>query len=180
MTSLVKFWLVVAIGGLTSVCASHAETAKNKSDVAVQKQAACPIAMEARQVAGVASPKDVEVPSNAPVAGPAQRIQFTLTNAKLGEITAVRLRVNGWNGTAHNLPLSKSGAVETRSSKTMEVKVSIAPRTTAEADVWVHGLTGVNSIDLMSVTYADGSSWETQNPEACSVAPDPTMLIGQR
>jgi hypothetical protein len=180
MTSLAKFWFVVVVAGLTSVCASRAETAKSKTDVAAQKQASCPIAMEARQVAGVASPKEVEVPSKAQVARPAQRIQFTLTNAKLGAIAAVRLRVNGWNGTAHNMPLTKAGAGETRSSKTMDVKVSIGPRKTAETDVWVHGLTGVKSVDLMSVKYADGASWKTPNPVACSVVPDPTMLISQR
>lgn len=180
MTSLAKFWLVVAVGGLTGVSSGRAETAKNKTDVAAQKQAGCPITMEARQVAGVASPKEVAVPSKAQVAGPAQRIQFTLTNAQLGAIAAVRLRVNGWNGTAHNMPLTKTGARATRGSKTMDVKVSIGPRKTAETDVWVHGLTSVNSIDLMSVKYADGSSWKSPNPEACSVVPDPTMLIGQR
>jgi hypothetical protein len=178
MTSLAKFWLVVAVAGLAIVSTGRAETAKKKVVASSQQQAGCPVAMVAWQAAGNATPAMAK--SQAAGSAPAQRIQFKLTNAKLGAIAAVRIRVNGWNGAAHRMPTVQVNERKVTGSKTMELKVSIGPRETAETDAWVHGLTSVNSIDLMSVEYADGSSWKAKSADACSVVPDPIMLISKR
>jgi len=48
------------------------------------------------------------------------------------------------------------------------------------ADIWAPELTAVTSIDLVSLSYDDGTSWKAQDGRACSVTPDPLMLISGR
>jgi hypothetical protein len=180
MASYAKFWMAVTAAGLLSMGAVRAETVKKAAKVALQGQTSCPIAMVAQQEAGLLSQKEVEAQRKAHATGPAHQIHFKFTNEKLGAIAAIQLRVNGWDGVARDVPLIKTDARKTNTWKLVDVKVNIGPRKSAETDVWVRGLTSLNSIDLMSVHYADGSNWKASNTSACSVVPDPTMLISQR
>lgn len=180
MTSFAKFWTVVTIAGMVGTGAVVAETARKPATGASHKQEACPVAMVAEQEAGIASEKEAGPAPKAMQPGPAHEIHFKLTNNKLGAIAAVELRVNGWNGVVHSVPLTTADAPRVTGWKMVDVKVSIGPRKTAETDVRVRGLTAVNSIDLMGVRYADGSNWKSAKASACSVTPDPTMLISQK
>jgi hypothetical protein len=47
------------------------------------------------------------------------------------------------------------------------------------ADLWVPGMTAVHSIELNSVTYADGSAWKLPAGPACRTIPDPMMLVSE-
>jgi len=176
MASFAKVWTLVAVAGLASTGAVRAEVAVAAS----QKQAACPIAMTAEQKAGIGSQREVQPAPNTMQPGPAQRIHLKLTNDKLGTVSALLLRVNGWSGGVHRLPLTQAEARHAQGWKTVHVKVHIGPRGKAEADVWVRGLTSVNSIDLVSVRYADGSKWRAADASVCRIVPDPTMLISQK
>jgi hypothetical protein len=44
-------------------------------------------------------------------------------------------------------------------------------------DLSLSHFTAVTSIDLDSITYADGSTWRSASAGACSVVPDKRMLI---
>jgi len=48
------------------------------------------------------------------------------------------------------------------------------------ADLWLPGFTSVTSIELMEVTYADGSAWKISGSNVCRVQPNPLMLITER
>jgi hypothetical protein len=50
----------------------------------------------------------------------------------------------------------------------------------ATGNVWVPGLTAVDSIDLTSMTYVNGNTWSAPSGHTCSVTPDPLMLISGR
>ena len=54
------------------------------------------------------------------------------------------------------------------------------PQNTAVARLWVPAVSAVLKIDLVSVTYADGSSRIFFSRENCRVTPDPLMLISTR
>ena len=180
MASFAKLWLVVTVAGLMSVGAGRAETAK-KAAAASPAQKECPVAMTAQQAAGLSTPVMVGgAPAMPQTLGPRQKLQVTLTNAKLGTVAAVRIRVNGWNGAVYRVPAAKADWGKVKGSRTMELKVSLGPRASAQKDVWVQGLTSVNSIDLVSVRYTDGSTWTPTSADACSVVPDPEMLVSRR
>lgn len=180
MASFVKFSLVVAVAGLVSVGAVRAETVKKAAEVVSQNRGNCPIAMMARQETGILSPKEVGTPSKRQAAEPAHRIHFTLMNENLRTVEAVQLRLNGWDGVAQRVPATSAAEHAARGWKLADVKVDIGPHDTAQTDVWVRGLTSVDSVDLTSVRYADGSTWTPSSASACSIVPDPTMLISQK
>lgn len=181
MASFARLWLVVTVAGLMGVSGGRAETAKKKAAAGPQAQTGCPVAMTAQWAAGLSTPVMVGgAPARPQETGPTQRIVLTLRNAKLGAVTAVHIRVNGWNGVVHPVPAAKTDRQKAKGSRMMELKVSLGPRGSAQRDVWVHGLTSVNSIDLTSVEYADGSSWKPKSADACSVIPDPEMLVSRR
>jgi hypothetical protein len=48
------------------------------------------------------------------------------------------------------------------------------------SDLLLRGFTSVQSVNLDSVSYADGSVWAPAAGKSCSVAPDPLMLVSSR
>jgi len=60
------------------------------------------------------------------------------------------------------------------------VKFPNQPGREAAADVTVPGLSGVTTIELNSVTYADGSTWKLAGGSVCRSPIDGFMLIGNR
>ncbi len=48
------------------------------------------------------------------------------------------------------------------------------------ADLWVPGMTAVQTIEISSVTYADGSTWKHYGDMICRVTPEGFMPVGGR
>jgi len=153
MASYAKLWMAVAVASLLSMGAARAETTKKDTKTPAQR-VSCPVGMVAEQQAGITSLKKVDAQRKSSEAGPAHLLHFKLTNEKLGTIAAIQLRVNGWSGAGRDMPLTKTDARSANTWKMVNVKVSIDPRGRAETNVWVRGLTSLDSIDLMSVHYA--------------------------
>ncbi len=72
---------------------------------------------------------------------------------------------------------SKNGPDATR---TVTVLFMDMPNGQAVGNVWAPGLTAVDSLDLISLTYGDGSKWNAPSGGTCRVTPDPLMLISSR
>jgi hypothetical protein len=180
MTSLAKFSMVVTVTGLVFASSGWAETGKTTTRAVPTGNASCPVAIEARHAGGLTA--QVMVGKNQAVSSGAtgQELQLTLTNATLGAVSAVRIKVRGWDHEGRSLPAIEAASKHANTIKTLAVTVDLGPRKTAETNVRVRGLSAVDSLELMAVKYADGSSWKTPTPGACSVVPDPTMLISER
>jgi hypothetical protein len=175
MNPFAKFSLAVAFVGLAAPFGS-AQANKNKFTITTPKpQMACPVVLQAQH-----SPDGsmLRVKGEAPREGVGQQLQIAVTNSKMAAITSIRLAVHGWSGKGRTLPAQK--ADESDGSKTVNVTLKVGPLKTADANVWVSGLKSVNAIDLISVDYADGSSWERTETDACHFTPDPLMLISKK
>lgn len=89
------------------------------------------------------------------------------------------LAVRGWTAK----PRVAGAAMKNRDTSNAERKIQVTlkpgPDGTATADLWAEGLTAVDSLELLSVSYADGSTWTPGAGNRCSARPDPLMLIGQ-
>jgi hypothetical protein len=110
---------------------------------------------------------------------PAQLLHLTLTNPDSRQIVAARVRVHGLSGKARaTQTLSSPGKAD--ASRSLGVQFSTGPGKTVSGDLRVSGMTAVLSIDLNSVTFADGSTRSFTERDACRVAPDPFMPIGDR
>ena len=179
MTSFVKFPLMFAVAGLVAVTSGSAQTAKNQTKiiiVPVPSQVSCPVAMQAQRGADG---------STMMVAGGAhrgigQQLQLTLNNPKLATISAIRITVHGWDVKGRTLPAVETTSSYASASRTLDLTLSIGASQTADTDIWVSGLTAVDSIDLDSVTYSDGSSWKASDSQACRIMPNPIMLISSK
>jgi hypothetical protein len=64
--------------------------------------------------------------------------------------------------------------------RTVTVYLAPTQNRQAEGAFWAPELTAVTSIDLVSLSYDDGSSWNAQDGHTCRVTPDPLMLISGR
>jgi hypothetical protein len=184
MASLGKFSLVVAVAGLTAFFAG-AQTGKQQTKVIVMTppaQVSCPIAMQAQHSPGLRAEVRVGKGGNGSFShhGMGQHMELTLNNAKARAISEVRIRVRGWSAKVHTMPAQSTNSAYSDASRILDVKVNIAPHGTAKTDVWVRGMTAVDAIDLIGVSYENGSSWEPASLQVCSIIPNGTMLISER
>jgi hypothetical protein len=136
-------------------------------------EASCPIGMQARHGAGV------PVGMNA---GPSistaftQRIHLTMTNLLSHEIVSAQFVVHGYSNKGRAMNLANSSP-EPDLAKTVDVVLDVKGKSEASSDLSLSRFTAVTSIDLKSITYADGNTWKTPSPDACSIAPDLIMLV---
>ena len=180
MVSFGKFSLVVAAALAASLGSAQAAKKQTQPVIISPSQVSCPVAMQAQHAPGLTAKVPVgKSGSAAEHYGTGQHLQLTLNNPKTAAISEVRIRVRGWRAKGRTVPAQKAGEDYTDASRTLDLKVTIASHGTATKDVWVHGLTAVNSIELIGVSYEDGSSWKPGSVQ-CSIMPDPTMLISQK
>jgi hypothetical protein len=135
--------------------------------------ATCPVGMQARHGVGVPVGMNAE---RSPIAPHAQRIHLTMTNLLPHEIVSAQFVVHGYSnkGRAMNLANSSSNP---DLAKTVELVLDVKGKSEASSDLSLSRFAAVTSIDLNSITYADGNTWHTPSPEACSIAPDMLMLV---
>ncbi len=137
--------------------------------------AGCPVSLRARH--GTAGNLR-EVDQNRPK-GLAQLLHLTLVDPDSRQVVKDRLRVHGLSGKGR-ITQTLQNEDGSDVSQTLQVRFRPATGRTVSADLWAFGMTAVLSIDLSSVTFADGSTWSFSGQEACHVIPDPLMLVASR
>lgn len=143
-------------------------------------EGACPIAMHAKQGMWnhTIRVKNGEKESVHP--RPGQRISLNLKDDRHASIVAATVRVRGLNG-KNRMMLTPAGEQQDWNAvTTLKVKFAQQDDGSALADLRVAGFTAVNSVQLIDVSYSDGSTWRSPKSNACRVQPDPLMLITER
>jgi hypothetical protein len=134
----------------------------------------CPVVLFAWQKA---DGEMIEVGESRPK-GPAQRLHLTVEYPASKAITRARITVHGFIAKARVAPTPARSGSPAEASRTLDVVFRADSKgDSASADLWVPGLTAVRTIDLDAVTFADGSSRSLVGRVACSIVPDPLMLI---
>jgi hypothetical protein len=148
-------------------------------------EASCPVGMQARHGAGVpvgmnAGPSINRSPiapdSPALTHARAQTIHLTMTNLLSREIVSAQFVVHGYSNKGRAMNLANSSS-EPDLAKTVDVVLDVKGKSEASSDLSLSRFTAVTSIDLKSITYADGNTWNTPSAEACSITPDLFMLV---
>jgi hypothetical protein len=107
-----------------------------------------------------------------------QRIQLTMTNPSRKEIVSAQITVHGFSDKWRAIPLA--GATNTPDlTKTVNIVLNVKGNDHASSDLSLPRFTSVAYVDLDSLTYADGFTWKASSPAACSVSPDPFMLVSE-
>ncbi|MGA3048189.1 MAG: hypothetical protein ABSD67_16265 [Terracidiphilus sp.] len=139
-----------------------------------QSNNACPVSVQARQAA---SWNRMEVSNDRPK-GPAQRLHLTLVNPKSKQITSATVAVHGLTPkTRATLTTMVAGNSPSDAARTLDISFSAGSAKEVSADLWVPGLSAAYSIDLIGITYADGSTWKLADGFTCRTSIDALMLI---
>jgi hypothetical protein len=120
----------------------------------------------------------VQVDRNRPK-GLAQRLHLTLFNPEGKQIVSAQVRAHGLSG-ASRATLAVSDTLKPDSMRTLVVHFAPDTPKTVTGDLWVPGMTAVLTLDLNSVTFADGSTRTFTERDGCHVAPDLKMLVAGR
>jgi hypothetical protein len=150
--------------------------------VNVPQLSSCPVSVRAQQFSAA---NEMKVDQNRPK-GLAQLLHLTLANPPDSRVARATVTVRGLlPKTRATLTPLTLGADASDAAKTLEVAFPAGtdPAGTdkaASAELWVPGLSAVYSIDLVSVTYADGSTWTANTARTCRTPIDGIMLVGAR
>jgi hypothetical protein len=103
-----------------------------------------------------------------------QDIDLTLTNLTPQSIVSAQLVVHGFSNKWRSLPVS---GADPDLARTVHVALDVKGNDQASRSLSLNHFTAITSVAVNAITYADGSSWRTSSPGACSVSPDPLMLV---
>lgn len=139
----------------------------------------CPVSMRAQHLADGGMVKT----RTGRFAGVGQRLHLALAETRSGPIEAATITIHGYSNKAR-ITQALSNRDGSDAARTMAIQLSAEPSGAAAGaaagDLWVPGMTAVQTIDLNSVTYANGSVRVFTAQQACRVEPDPLMLIAGR
>ena len=133
---------------------------------------ACPVGFSARHANGGAV---LNVSPASTPRGPAYDLRFVPRNG--GAIVGAKVTLHGLSG-HHVVPAggrSGVGAAETSESFNLTLRSDGTHLFTSV--VYLSKLTGVTSVELNQITYADGTKWHEVTGSPCAVAPDGYMLV---
>ena len=116
--------------------------------------------------------------------GLAQLLHLMLVNPDARQIVAGDVTVRGISGKGRMTKTENSAADNSsiQADVVRNLHVRFAPREgrNVAGDVWAAGMSAVLTVELNSVTFADGSLWRFAGRDGCRVTPDPLMLIADK
>jgi len=160
---------------------SQAHSIEGGTVVALTSQSgACPIDMHASQGIWDRTIRVHEGENERTLQPFGQRISLNLKDSHPARIVAGTVRVRGLNGKSRALPTPADTAQRWNAVRILKVTFDEENDGTVMADLRIGGFTSVGYIQLIDVTYSDGSKWTISGSNACRVQPDPMMLITER
>lgn len=140
-----------------------------------QVQPHCPIAMRAQHLADGEMVKT----GNARPRGIGQWLHLTLIAPDSRRITKATFTIRGSSPKNRMMQTLGNGNNSSDASAALTAEFTNEPDRHDLADLWVPGMTAVQSIEVSSLTYADGSTWKLSGDLGCRVAPDGLMPVSR-
>jgi len=167
--------------GQARMAVLHPDGATTTIQAAPPDVPSCPVGMQARQGtgSGLIAVRDGHS-SPPPRSEPSQRIHLVLRYGRAAQVIGAMVRVRGLSG--KNRMQRADGMNGPAPDRTVTLNAKFTPESNAEvaADLVLAGFTSVQTIDLLSISYKDGSTWKMESRNACRVAPDLMMLVAGR
>jgi hypothetical protein len=172
--------IAVVLGSMTSLAQS---TGRNVSQPAiagmVPGSASCPVEIRAQKDSDVGQLQQVPA-KRTQNPGPSQNLHLTLTNSTYSEILGVRVTAYGLNANGQLTPAKMASSSSSAIDKSFDLKVKVSPKSVGSVDLVLTGFTAVTFLNVDSIRYAGGSTWQPTAQHMCHVVPDGTMLISSR
>jgi hypothetical protein len=112
--------------------------------------------------------------------GPSQNLHLTLTNSTYAQIVGVRVTAYGLNAKGQVTPAETASTTSSAMQKTFDLKLNVDPKSVGSVDLVLAGFTSVTLLNVDSIRYAGGSTWQPTAQRTCHIVPDGTMLISSR
>jgi hypothetical protein len=112
-------------------------------------------------------------------AGPAQGLHLMLNHLSEPAIESVDITVYGYgiSSKARALPAHEPPPDVSRS---FELRRESGTNTLSEADVWMQNVGSISRVDLISIHYADGTTWHSTENLKCRAVPSNFLLVGRK
>jgi hypothetical protein len=143
--------------------------------------AKCPVGMQATH-SGLFAERNAKFGPSDEVAPsiPEQRINLRMINFLPHDIVNAEITARGFSQHWRAIFVSDTpGTQETPDlAKTVHVALDVKGNSSASRDLSFPHFSAIRTIDVNSITYADGSTWHASSSGACRVAPSLIMPIG--
>ena len=138
--------------------------------------AKCPVGLRVERSGGNFEYKNAKaVPADDVAPFSEQRFDFKMTNFSPHEIVNAEITAHGFG---HDGRIVGPLLTPTPNlAKTLAVALDVKGNSSASRDLSFARFSAIRTIQVNSVTYADGSTWHAPSPGACSVAPSPIMQV---
>ena len=135
----------------------------------------CPVGMKVERSSGLFGYVNVKaVPAEHAASSWEQWFDLKMTNFLPQEVVSAQLTAHGFGNKWRVIPVSDATP---DIWKTMDVALDVKGNSSASRELSFGHFSTIKTIDVNSVTYADGSTWHASSPGACSVAPSLIMRI---
>src|SRR5260370_4654442 len=109
-------------------------------------------------------------------AGPAQGLHLMLNHLTQPAIESIEITVYGVSSKARVLP---AGPPPEDISKTFELRRETGSNTLTDADVSMHNVGALSRVDLISIHYADRTTWHATENLKCRAVPSNFLLVAR-
>jgi hypothetical protein len=143
----------------------------------------CPVGLEVKHATGLPTAISAQGPAINGKAIPYGQVQIadqnlgihlTLINLSPQSIVSAQVVVHGFSNKWRYVPLS---GADPDLARTVEVALDVKGNGQASRNLSLSHFTAITAVDVNGITYADGSTWRTASPGACSASPDLFMLV---
>ena len=139
-----------------------------------QNSGACPIHLFAERESAVT----LQSARDTATAGSSQSLHVTLSRGETAAIVSVEVTLHGISSDAQVIPAAAHPALDLTKSFHLERKPGEAALGSFHVSMSRAGV--LRWIDVTSITYADGSMWQSAQPSVCRAVPSPLLLVAGR
>lgn len=135
----------------------------------------CPVALSVRRT----SPTELVNASDAVQHRGSQRIHLTVDPRDTSGIRSADITVHATSRKGRYLP----AAISANNSPDLDRNFQISGPSTSSLrnkDLWIDGVGSVLFVDLTSITYIDGSTWQRSSDSVCRAIPSSFLLVSSR
>jgi hypothetical protein len=146
----------------------------NTTHITILPMSNCPVGFYASHGVG---PNMVAI---AAADGPgSQPLTLGFNNPTHSNITQAEVTVHGLTSKILLTPVSTNDDAPTI-AKQVELALNLPQSGHASSNLLLQGITSVRSIDLDTLTFADGHTWRAPHPGSCSIKPSNYMAVAAR
>jgi hypothetical protein len=110
----------------------------------------------------------------------APRIHLIFSNRQPREIVAVSVTIHGYNLAPRFLPTDYRSTNSLELMMKVDLKFNVPYGMETETDITLRSFASISRVDLNSVDYLDGTSWNASDRQSCHIVPNEFMHASSR